>query len=71
MSGMFTQTTMSNNALADFATVLIGATNMTQKNLYNTNSYSPFYQSSTYINNATIGSSLVSQLRSTGWSVPE
>ena len=73
---------LDNASLKNIANALLTATNLSasQKNLFTNNTISPFYlpdPSTTgydinmMINNATVGTSLVSQLRSAGWSVPE
>ena len=67
ISQMFTQAAITNDVLIDFATVLTGAINVVQKNLYNNNIYSPVYSSSLHINSNTIGANLIQQLRSNGW----
>lgn len=68
ISRMFTGTSgMNNEILQDFATVLVNASQVTYKNLYNNNVYSPIYSSSLHINSNTIGTNLIQQLRSNGW----
>lgn len=68
ISRMFTGTSgMNNEILQDFATILVNASQVTYKNLYNNNVYSPIYSSSLHINSNTIGTNLIQQLRSGGW----
>ena len=73
---------LDNNSLKNIANALLTATNIPahQKNLFINNVYGPFNQTTDIhegsaipkmINNATVGTSLVSQLRAAGWSVPE
>lgn len=64
---------LDNASLINIAQALLTATNMTSgsKNLYNNYSYSPFRFCNRYINNTTVGTDLVTQLRTAGWYVPE
>ena len=64
---------LDNASLTNIANALLTATGLTwsRKNLYNTNTTSPFRDCNKYINNATVGTDLVTQLRAAGWYVPE
>lgn len=61
------------NSLKGIAQALLTATNVpsTDKNLYIGNSMGPLYGCAGQINNTSVGTDLVTQLRAAGWSVSE
>lgn len=64
---------INSDSLKSVAKALLTATNIssTEKNLYINNSIGPCYASVGIINNTTVGTDLVAQLRAAGWSVSD
>ena len=72
MSKTFADRQFNNQDLQNIANALLTATNVTStyKNLNIKNIYGPFNNAWTWINTATVGSDIVTQLTAAGWIVP-
>ena len=68
----FADRQFSNQDLKNIANALLTAVNVTStyKNLNISNTSSPFYNAWTWINTATVGSDIASQLSAAGWIIP-